>query len=93
MYVVSNDSQMPELTVMRITSFPATSSPDFRLTCKGIRKLYRTERILIKQIPYKAENKAFSGKGDTSLFQEKTWNIIIENVSLVSYNQCEQLFG
>jgi len=71
MYVVSNDSQMPELTVMRTASFPATS-PDFRFTCKGTRKLYRTERILIKQIPYKAENKTFSGKGDTSLFQEKT---------------------
>jgi hypothetical protein len=34
--------------------------------------LYRTEHILIKQIPYKAENKDFPGKGDTALFQEKT---------------------
>ena len=48
--------------------------------------MYRTERILIKQIPYKAENKAFPGKGDTNFFQEKTLKIIIENISLVSFN-------
>jgi len=34
--------------------------------------LYRTERILIKQIQYNADNKAFASKGDTTLFKEKT---------------------
>jgi len=35
--------------------------------------MYWTERILIKQIPYKAENEASAGKGDTTLFKEKTY--------------------
>ena len=49
--------------------------------------MYRTGRILIKQIPYKAENEAFPGKGDTILFKEKKLKkIIIENISLVNFN-------
>ena len=77
MYVVLNDSQRPELTFrcnisLRIISSPLFP-PDFRLaTWKRTCKLYRTESILIKQIPYKAEIEAFAGKGDNTLFQEKT---------------------
>ena len=67
MYVVLNDSQRPELTICCNTSFPVISSrlftPDLRLTaCKRTCKLYRTERILIKQTPYKAEIEASAGK-------------------------------
>jgi len=67
MYVVLNDSQRPELTIWRNISFPVFSSrlftPDLPLTaCKRTCKLYKTERILIKQTPYKAEIEAFAGK-------------------------------
>jgi len=43
MYVVSNDSQMPELTFRLRIVFLVTFSPDFPLTCKGAHKLYGTK--------------------------------------------------
>jgi hypothetical protein len=39
----------------------------------------------MKQIMYKAENKAFPGKGDINLFQ-KNLKIIIKNIFLVNFN-------
>ena len=56
MYIVLNDSQGPESTIRRAISFPVFSSlflpADLRLTpWKGTGKVYKTERILIKQMP------------------------------------------
>ena len=60
-------------------TFPCPSSPlpssnqiFAYQSAKGTDKLYWTEHILIKQVPYKAENEAFAGKGNTTLFKENT---------------------
>ena len=60
-------------------TFPCPSSPlpssnqiFAYQSAKETGKLHWTERILIKQTPYKAENEAFAGKGGTTLFKEKT---------------------
>jgi hypothetical protein len=76
MYVALNDSVRPELTFRRNISLQFIFSPlfpaHFRLrTCKRTCKLYRPERILIKQKTYKTETEAFAVKCDKTLFQEK----------------------
>jgi len=60
-------------------TYPCPSSPlpsSHRIfaekSAKGTCKLHWTECILVKQIPYKAENEAFTGEGGTTLFEEKT---------------------